>query len=189
MKQEFSVVTHTGSLGFWEAHQSSLLGIQESALSDLIQKSPKLRTYYTYLLREEFADKATTIHLLQTKSAVVGFTSWYQAKKDNPFSEEEKKSPFIGRAYDQIHRQSVQVGWTAIHEDFQHQGGWSLLMNVLDAHIAQAGYTHMVRYVRTAGHYPEKIEARYPGSILFKAALAQNEFGEQVYLRMKIPRE
>jgi hypothetical protein len=80
---------------------------------------------------------------------------------------EKQNNRIVGYSYSlPKSSQVVCVGGTAIHQEYRKQGGWSLMMHILENGIASGGYTTMVRCVNTTEGYLPKIVKRFsPGSV------------------------
>lgn len=99
-------------------------------------------------MKRDLSRDDTNLVLLREKEGnrIVGFSYFYPSKESS---------------------ETVEIGNTAILENFRGQGGWSLMMQNLDHGIlSNSRYKTMIRTVRTANDYAEKVRRRYHSGII-----------------------
>ena len=186
-RPQFSIEQFSGSEDQWAHIAPEVEEIQEAAFRDIFH-GDKLEDMRWYL-QTQFSYERTQVFLMKLRERIVGFTSYYPSSNWSALMHDEMNTYGIGeQEFKQMQAQTVTVGWTGIHPEFQGQGGWSLMMKKLDVRARNDGYKYEVRYVRTANEYANKVEKRYDKSILFKGSLEPGDFGPQTYFRIRIPR-
>lgn len=138
-------------------------------------------------------DKPTTYAVLLREKItreLVGFTYAIPGETDfNNSALRHREQAHLGLSrdeYDAMWRSTSEVGFTGIIPEHRGKGGWSMMMDALDTHLSQTPYTHMVRYVRVADAYAEKVKIRYGNNIIYEDRVNNNEFGEQRYFRIHL---
>jgi hypothetical protein len=188
---QFKVELMRGDFRKWLIIRSEVYKVFKSATRDFL--SPEDQTEEQRFLSADFCEPSNRIVLLKDKNSdtLVGFTL---AKKFGfsldliPLHEREQNVFKMDRRsfVEMYNNHTVEVGWTVILEKFRHQGGWSQMMDVLDESIRQDPDIHyMVRNVRTADRYSEKVRNRYLSKIVYEDENI-SVFGPQKYFRVKI---
>lgn len=170
-----------GSSARWKHMEDQILGIYNRSFQGVMTHDMH-KANQAYLVRE-FCDSDTNIFLLKEQKTIVGFTTYYPAPMWSQFTDQEMQELQLSQdAYCEMQDSTLQVGWTAIDPCYQGKGGWTLLMNTLDTH-GSTTYSQMVRYVRTAHDYSQKVARRYERQILFSRDIPKTPLGTQVYFR------
>jgi len=173
--------------GGWETY--STYGKQASQI--LTTAIPNIAEYKRggagRAITEDFDYSGSTVFLLFHQSDLVGFSSYSQMYVDPVKQSELEYFSWSEEQWKENQKLTASSGWTAIHPDFQHRGGWSKMMNAFDTSLVRSQHLYQVRNVRKAGNYADKVKERYHDNIVFQADTFYID--PQIYFRIRIPRE
>ena len=160
------------------------------------------RAVYTHLedLREGqetikagLLNPATTLIFLREGASqkLVGFTSASPTDGLGCVHTAETERIMMGlseTAYADMQKETTEVGYTGILQANRRQGGWSLMMDALDEAVrGQKQYTYMLRFVRRAEDYSDKVQKRYKKDIVYKANCEDSDPNDpQDFFRIKL---
>lgn len=183
-KLPFSVIRAAGGYETYAAYR-------EPASQILSLAFPQIGKYkrggVEQAIQEDFMYENTTVFLLLHAARLVGFSSYSQIYVDPAKQNERDYFSWSEYEWAENQRRTASSGWTAIHPDFQHRGGWSLMMDAFDDSLLKSDHLYQARQVRKANRYADKVRARYRDSIVFEKDVI--DIGAQTYFRIRIPRE
>lgn len=181
------IVEHApGSGRLWREVGQRVCNIHRVSFADVIFRPRDVHDAQENL-HTEFINHQANVFLLKDHGSIVGFTVTYPCFDKNEFMEQEMKGLGINmRDYFRMQEESIELGWTAIAPAYRGRGGWSLLMQTLEDKARDAS-SFMVRYVRRAHGYSDKVKSRYAKNIVFASDYLNPDLGPQVYLRTSFP--
>ncbi len=166
------------TFGLYGERATEILTLAYREISDYGVKPINL-IYCDFLLRN------ARIFLLFLEELLIGYTSYYWSAFSRMETQEMKALSLSKERWDEMQRQTVETGWTVIHPNFQHKGGWSMMMDARDDLLICSDFSFLCQYVRTANDYADKVAARYKGKVIFQRDT--RGYGQQVYFRIRIP--
>lgn len=126
----------------------------------------------------------------QNSDEIVGFTYAFPASisRSSLYVQEQVENDMSADTFEHLQGQSAEVGWTAISEAHRGKGGWSLMMETLEARLKARDYDYMTRFARVDNGYADKIKQRYgEEKIVYEFPYEEADYmGKQVYFRTKL---
>lgn len=172
----FTSEPFTGSDDFWTTHEEKLLSLFTTVGETFIPP---------YIFTKAENNFFSDINSSETFGVLL-YRKRNQKKSLAGFSYAFPADPNI--EYISPGHTAVRFGWTMIHPLDRHQGGWTQMMDIMDAENEKRGYTAMIRRVRTAGDYAKKIEQRYSTDILAAREYEHPNYGPHKGFVILIPK-
>lgn len=194
---EFFVQTLEGGPQFdWHTKQS-ILNLYKKCFTPIFEstvrksKREKMLNAYVSHLSYQLLFSSTQVILLQQAdtNTVIGFSTLYPMpiSREIPVQKKERRNLRLSKqTYRDRNRFTLTVGPTLIDPDFRGKGGFSLIMNALEAAISNRhDFNDLHLCVRTENGLAERVLEKFPTEqIIYKAKL-KGPFGPQQYLRIK----
>lgn len=182
-----------GNYELWQELGSEVLSLHETVVRDFLPR-PTIEQEQR-VLEWDFCQPSSHIVFLRRldNDKLIGFTyakpyeSNFNRVLRNQAKREMKALGLSLPEYTEIYNSSAEVGWTVILAEHRSQGGWSRMMDKLEESLrSEQKYKYMIREVREANNYTQKVKSRYDQKIKYEDRFSSRLMGPQSYMRIEL---